>query len=114
MSLVDPARHCGSILGLQTLRAKPKGKVERPFRCVHEDFFLAMSIRNLDDLYGQLRHWLNTVANPRCHATTQRIVNDAFAEDRPQLRPLPMSVSGIGLIFPFCQVCNKASEYRLA
>jgi hypothetical protein len=35
--------------------------------------------RNLDDLNAQLRHWLDTVANPRVHATTQYVVNEAFA-----------------------------------
>jgi hypothetical protein len=32
-----------------------KGKVERPFRYIREDFFLARSFRNLDDLNAQLR-----------------------------------------------------------
>src|SRR6185312_10562642 len=31
----------------------------------------------LDDLNAQLRHWLDTVANPRVHATAQRVVNEA-------------------------------------
>jgi hypothetical protein len=38
-----------------------KGKVERPFRYIREDFFLGGSFRNLDDLNVQLRHWLDTV-----------------------------------------------------
>jgi len=33
-----------------------KGKVEQPFRYIREDFFLACSFRNLDDLNAQLRH----------------------------------------------------------
>ena len=39
------------------------------------------SFWNLDDLNIQLRRWLDTVANPRVHATTQRVVNEAFAEE---------------------------------
>src|SRR5262245_55770683 len=35
-----------------------KGKVERPFRYIREDFFLGGTVRNLDDLNAQLRHWL--------------------------------------------------------
>jgi hypothetical protein len=66
-----------------------KGKVERPFRYIREDFFLAGAFRNLDDLNDQLRHWLDTVANPRVHATTHRIVNEAFAEERASLKALP-------------------------
>ncbi len=91
-SLIDLARHFGfHPRACRPYRAKTKGKVERPFRYIREDFFLARSFRNLDDLNRQLRHWLDTVANPRCHATTERIVNEAFAEERPHLRPLPMA-----------------------
>ena len=53
-----------------------------------DDFFLGGTFRNLDDLNGQLRQWLDTVANPRVHATTRRIVNEAFAEEKPALKPL--------------------------
>ena len=70
-------------------RAKTKGKVERPFRYVREDFFLARSFRSLDDLNAQFRQWLDQVANRRLHATTRRIVVEHFAEERPALRPLP-------------------------
>jgi transposase len=70
-------------------RAKTKGKVERPFRYVREDFFLGRSFRNLDDLNAQFRHWLDTVANPRRHATTGRIVLEHFAEEKPYLKALP-------------------------
>ena len=72
-------------------RAKTTGKVERPFRYIREDFFLARSFRNLDDLNRQMAHWLDTVANRRVHATTQRVVGDAFAEERSCLRPLPLA-----------------------
>lgn len=40
---------------------------------------------------AQLRHWLDTVANPRKHSTTQRIVDEAFADERQHLRPLPLA-----------------------
>ena len=70
-------------------RAKTKGKVERPFRYIREDFFLGRSFRNLDDLNTQLRDWLDTVANIRVHGTTQRIVTEAFAAEQPELQHLP-------------------------
>ena len=72
-------------------RAKTKGKVERPFRYVREDFFLGRSFRNLEDLNSQFRHWLDTAANPRRHATTGRIVREHFAEEKPYLKALPAS-----------------------
>src|SRR3954454_18561781 len=70
-------------------RAKTKGKVERPFSYIRQDFFLGRSFRNLDDLNGQLADWLDTVANVRLHGTTQRIVSEAFAAEKPALQPLP-------------------------
>jgi transposase len=90
--LVDLARHYGfQPRACRPYRPKTKGKVERPFRYIREDFFLGSSFRNLDDLNAQLRRWLDTVANPRLHATTQRIVNEAFAEEKPALKPLPLA-----------------------
>jgi transposase len=89
-SLLDLARHYGfHPRACKPYRAKTKGKVERPFRYVREDFFLGSTFRNLDDLNLQLRHWLDKVANPRVHATTGRVVEEAFAEERLQLQPLP-------------------------
>ena len=89
-TLVEFARHYGYLpKACQPYRAKTKGKVERPFRYVREDFFLARSFRNLGDLNAQLRQWLDQVANPRTHATTRRVVCEHFAEERPSLQPLP-------------------------
>ena len=91
-ALVDLARHYGfQPRACQPYRPKTKGKVERPFRYIREDFFLGGSFRNLDDLNAQFQHWLDTVANPRVHATTQRVVNEAFAEEKPALKPLPLA-----------------------
>ena len=90
-ALIDFARHYGfHPKACRPYRAKTKGKVERPFRYIREDFYLARSFRNLDDLNAQLAHWLGTVANPRVHATTRRVVNEAFAEEKLVLQPLPL------------------------
>ena len=70
-------------------RAKTKGKVERPFSYIRQDFFLGRSFRNLDDLNAQLIDWLDTVANVRVHGTTQRVVAEAFAAEQPELQTLP-------------------------
>jgi transposase len=86
-TLVEFARHYGYLP--KACRAKTKGKVERPFRYIREDFFLGRSFRNLVDLNDQFRQWLDQVANARVHATTQRVVSEHFAEERPRLQPLP-------------------------
>ena len=89
-SLVDLARHYGfQPRACRPYRPKTKGKVERPFRYVRQDFFLARSFRDLDDLNVQLSRWFDEVANARLHATTKRIVAEAFADEKPTLLPLP-------------------------
>jgi transposase len=70
-------------------RPRTKGKVERPFRYVREDFFLGRSFRNLDDLNAQFHEWLDHVANRRTHATTRRVVAEHFAEEQPHLQAPP-------------------------
>jgi transposase len=89
-ALIELARHYGFLpRACRPYRAKTKGKVERPFRYIREDFFLARSFRNLDDLNAQLAAWLDTVANRRVHGTTQRVIAEAFAEERLVLKRLP-------------------------
>ena len=89
-TLVEFARHYGYLpKACKPYRAKTKGKVERPFHYVREDFFLARNFRSLDDLNAQFRQWLDGVANVRVHATTRRVVAEHFAEEKPSLGPLP-------------------------
>ena len=88
--LLELATHYGfTPRACAAYRAKTKGKVERPFSYIRDDFFLASEFRNLEDLNGQFQHRCETVANPRCHGTTRRVVAEAFAEEQPQLQPLP-------------------------
>ena len=64
-------------------------------RYIREDFFLGGTFHNLDDLERSAPPWLDTIANPRVHATTRRIVNEAFAEEKPALKPSPSAaISG--------------------
>jgi transposase len=89
-SLLALARHYGYLpRACRPYRAKTKGKVERPFSYIRQDFFLARTFRNLDDLNAQLGDWLATVANVRVHGTTQRVVAEAFATEQGELQALP-------------------------
>ena len=89
-SLVALLAHYGSApRACQPYRAKTKGKVERPFRYVRQDFFLGRSFHDLDDLNAQFEEWRMTIANPRVHATTQRVVDEHFVEEQPHLVALP-------------------------
>ncbi len=63
--------------------------VERPYRYVRQDFFLARTFRDLDDLNAQFEAWRRDIANARLHATTGRVVAEHFAEERPALTAHP-------------------------
>jgi transposase len=85
---------CGAHYGFvpracQPYRAQTKGKVERPYRYIRADFFMARQFADLADMNRQLRQWLDTVANVRVHGTTDRVVAQHFAQERAALQPLP-------------------------
>jgi transposase len=89
-SLVALLNHYGALpRACRPYRAKTKGKVERPYRYVRQDFFLARTFRNMDDLNDQFEAWRSTQANQRRHSTTQRIVDEHFAEEGSALNALP-------------------------
>jgi hypothetical protein len=44
-----------------------------------------------------IRHWFGMVANSRWHATTRRVVNEAFAEEKNALQALPLAPSQAAL-----------------
>lgn len=73
----------------QPYRAQTKGKVERPYRYIRADFFMARHFADIEDMNRQLRHWLDTVANVRRHGTTERIVAEHFEQERSALQRLP-------------------------
>ena len=83
--LLDMAAHYGFVpRACKPYRAKTKGKVERPFGYIRQDFFLAGRFGNLHDLNTQLDRWLAEVANARS-MPPRRVVSEAFAEERPVL-----------------------------
>lgn len=69
-----------------------KGKVEKPFRLVFDDFLKARSFRSWDDLEQQAVAWLDdtpATANLRVHRTTGLVPQQAHADERPFLIRLP-------------------------
>lgn len=90
-ALVALLRHYGAApRACRAYRAKTKGKVERPFRYIRQDFFLDRTFRNLDDLNARFAAWCAELANARVHGTANRVVQEAFTEERAHLRPLPL------------------------
>lgn len=84
------ARHYGfTPRACAAYRAKTKGKVERPYRYIRQDFFLGRIFRDLEDLNRQFDDWQRQVANQRRHGTTHRPIATAFATEQSSLIPLP-------------------------
>jgi transposase len=89
-AFLDFARHYGFEPSVGRPGHKERrGKVERPFHYLEEDFLRGRSFLSWEDLNQQVRHWLDTVANVRLHGTTRRRVDEAYAEEKPCLIALP-------------------------
>ena len=84
------AESCGFTPRLcRPYRAKTKGKVERPFRYIREDFFLGRSFRSRDDLNDQFRQWPDQVATVRTPPTTPPALSAHFPQEPPRTHPFP-------------------------
>jgi hypothetical protein len=64
-----------------------KGKIENFIRYLRHNFWPLRTFTDLSDVNGQVRIWLDTVANVRIHKTTGKRPVDRLAE--VHLRPLP-------------------------
>ena len=62
-------------------RAQTKGKVERPFQYIHQDFFIGTKFNGIEDLNQKALCWLNTLANTRVHGTTKEIPFDRLKKE---------------------------------
>jgi len=79
--------------GFETVASPPywpraKGKVERAIQYIEGSFLEGRAFTDLDDLNGQLRHWLATVANVRIHGTTGERPVDRMSADQEAMLPL--------------------------
>jgi hypothetical protein len=89
----DFARH----YGFTPFACKPrdpnrKGKKEKSFRLLWDDFLKGSHFSSFDDLNARARVWLDDTpdtANRRVHATTRRVPNDVWSEERALLIALP-------------------------
>lgn len=69
-----------------------KGKKEKSFRLLEDDFIRGSEFSSLDELNERLRVWLDHTpgcANLRVHGTTRRVPNEAFQQEHPLLIRLP-------------------------
>ena len=90
---LDFTRHYGTVpFACRVRDPDRKGKKEKSFRLLEDDFIRGSSFDSLDHLNEQLRIWLDGTAqcgNLRVHGTTRRVPNEAFEHERPLLVRLP-------------------------
>jgi transposase len=90
---LDFARHYGfEPFACRIKDPDRKGKKEKSFRLVYDDFIKGSEFNSWDDLDVRRRIWLDDtpeVANLRIHGTTGRVPNEAFELERPLLIKLP-------------------------
>lgn len=85
-------------LGVRLLHAKPyhawsKGKVERMFKTIQQDFEASLrlpgqAVFSLEDLNAKFIRWLQEVYHPRVHSSTGQTPEQRYAKDAHQLRLL--------------------------
>ncbi|HBV94143.1 MAG TPA: hypothetical protein DEG26_05500, partial [Chloroflexi bacterium] len=97
-------------------RAKTKGKVERVNREIEQSFLAWLTGEVLPPRptildYDRLaERWIEERVLPRRHRTTQRIVSEAWAEERRLLTPVPTHVlqrlAGEGEVGPVLDIVD--------
>jgi transposase len=83
------ATHLGTELNAcAPYRARTKGKIEKPFQYIEEQFIKGNSFTSMEDLSvkgkGFMKEWSKVM-----HTTTRRIPEEAFREEKECLLPLP-------------------------
>lgn len=68
---------------------KYKGKVERPFRYVEENFVNGRTFRSREEFREGLAWWRDAHAMQRPHPVTGKKLVEMLDEERPYLQPLP-------------------------
>lgn len=66
-----------------------KGKIERPFRYIDENFCNGRTFASREAFRDGLRWWRDTHAMQRPHPVTGRTLVEMLAEEQPYLQPLP-------------------------
>jgi len=92
-TFLDLMRHYGSEpFACQVKDPDRKGKKEKSFRLLWDDFLKGSEFASLDDLNQRLSVWLDQtpeVANQRKHGTTGLVPNEVWVSERDLLIPLP-------------------------
>jgi len=86
--------HVTASLGIALVHAKPyqpqgKGKIERFFRTVRNDFMFSFKGRTLIELNAAFEVWLNQIYHQRKHSATGQTPLARFTDNLQCLRPAP-------------------------
>lgn len=85
----------------QVRAGNQKGRVERVIRYIRESFFAARPFTTLEDFNRQALQWRNLHAHSRLWpGDDHRTVEEAFAEEKPRLLPLPAHRFDSDLLIP--------------
>jgi len=116
----DFARYWGFTPRLcRPYRPQTKGKVENGIGYLRKNFLCGREACSLSDLRQQMQVWNQTVALPRVHGTTHRIVREAWEEEKPFLhsqenrRAYPLVVEEVRRVTRDAFVCWQSNRYSV-
>ncbi len=95
-----------------------KGKVERPFDFIREDFWRGYTVTTLAQANQDLQAWL-TQAAARVHGTTREVVRERFAREHPALGALPPTPCDVSLrltreVHKDCRISVEGNYYLVS
>lgn len=93
-----------------------KGKVERPFQYIRENFWRGYLCHNLNQANQDILNWLKSVANERIHGTTRERVSLRFAQEQPFMGDLPRRAFDTSehftrKVYSDCQIAFKGNRF---
>jgi len=101
--LADFCRHYGMhVMPCRPGMPQHKGKVERGVAYLRSNALKGRRFGSLAEENLFLSYWESNVADKRIHGTTRKQVAACFAEERPHLQPLPVS------LFPCFQEARRS------
>jgi transposase len=94
-----------------------KGKIERPFDFIREDFWRGYCVTSLAQGNVDLQVWLKEAAK-RVHGTTRAVVQEHFAREQPTLLALPPTTCDVSLrltreVRKDCRISVEGNYYLL-
>jgi transposase len=98
---LDFAAHYGfEPVACNVRKGNEKGRVENGVGYVKKNLLSGLEISSFEAIQVEGRRWLDETANVRIHGETHRKPSDAFAEEKPHLKSLPVMPYDCAVIRP--------------